>query len=105
MLKSSRSEPNLLILPSGAIPMDFVQGHKNPEVERSLYTPSKDSSMIESLTDTVILLRKQLKRVTRERDIYKTYVPRELLSMGGLVRHTPSPSSDAARDVGQITDE
>ena len=105
MLKSSRSDPNLLILPSGAIPMNFVQGHKNPEVERSLYTPAKDSNMIENLTDTVILLRKQLRRVTRERDVYKTYVPQELLSIGGLVRHTPSPSSDAANDVGQITDE
>ena len=105
MLKTSHSEPNLLILPSGAIPMEFVQGHKNPEVERSLYTPAKDSAMIQNLTETVILLKKQLRRAKRERDIYKQYVPQELLSFGNLVRHTPSPTSDAARDVGQITDE
>ena len=106
MLKGSRSEPNLLILPTGAIPMEFVQGHKNPEVERSLYHPKKDSDIIQNLTETVILLKKQLRRAKRERDAYKQYVPQELLTYpGSLVRHTPSPSEDAALDVGQITDD
>lgn len=106
MNKESKSEPDLLILPSGAIPMDFTTGHKNPEVERALYTPGKDSDMIANLTETIILLQKNLRRVKRERDAYKMYVPQELLSYGNLVRHTPSPeNSGGDNDAGQITDE
>ena len=98
---SKMAEPSLLILPNGAIPMEFTQGHSNPEVERSLYT--KDSSMIAQLSETIILLRKNLRRVERERDAYKQYVPSELLSFGTLVKHTPPPSGK--KDVGQITDD
>lgn len=118
MNRRSQSEPDLLILPSGAIPMEFTQGHKNPEVERALYTPGKDSDMITSLTETIILLQKNLRRAQRERDAYKQYVPRELLSFGNLVRHTPSPNFDdkafvgcksitrvTIPDAGQMTDD
>ena len=78
---------DLLILPSGAIPMDFTTGHSVPEVEK-LY----QSSLEKLLTQRVAELQKQLRRVTRERDAYRLYVPRELLSMGQLIRHTPSPN-------------
>jgi hypothetical protein len=100
----STSEPELLILPAGAIPMELTRGHKNPEAERALYSPSKDSEMVGNLTDTIILLRKQLKRVTLERDAYKLYVPQELLTFGNLVRHTSSPELTQA-DAGQITND
>ena len=118
MNKKSKSEPDLLILPAGAIPMELTQGHSNPEVERSLYNPPEQSSLIEQLTETIILLQKNLRRVKRERDAYKMYVPQELMSFGNLVRHTPSPKLDdqafvgcdsltkvTIPDAGQITDE
>lgn len=112
---SKLKQPSLLILPNGAIPMEFTQGHSNPEVERSLYT--NDSSMIAQLSETIILLQKNLRRVKHERDAYKKYVPSELLSFGTLVRHTPSPTFDdkavvggdglaiKITDAGQITDD
>ena len=37
------------------------------------------------------ILKKQLRRAIRERDAYRQYVPQELLTMGNIVRHTPSP--------------
>jgi hypothetical protein len=107
---SKLKQPSLLILPNGAIPMEFTQGVANPEVERSLYT--KDSSMIAQLSETIILLQKNLRRVKHERDAYKKHVPSELLS-----RHTPSPTFDdkavvggdglaiKITDAGQITDD
>mgnify|MGYP001292244815 CR=1 FL=1 len=104
-MERSKSEPSILILPSGAIPMEFTQGHKNPEAERALYTPGKDSDMIANLTETIILLQKNLRRVKRERDAYKQYVPQELLSFGNLVRHTPSPDLDSKTFIGTGTDE
>jgi hypothetical protein len=96
-------QPSLLILPAGAIPMELTQGHSNPEVERSLYNPPEQSAMIEQLTETIILLQKNLRRVTRERDTYKMYVPRELLTMGCLQAVTLEPLP--INDAGQITDD
>jgi len=90
------------ILPNGAIPTAMLSGGKEPNddmVGRSFV------SQIDMLIEEAILLKKQIRRLTRERDAYKQYVPPELLSFGSLVRHTPSPTDNGEADAGQMTDD
>ena len=77
---------DLLILPSGAIPMEFTNG---PSVPGSVYQSPREKLLtqrIDGMTNDILLLQKQLRRVTRERNTYMLYVPRELLTMGQLIQ-------------------
>ncbi len=84
-MSTSDNVYKVTILPNGAIPTEFLEHNKNNKKEDDLKT------QMDKLIEDVIILKKQLRRAIRERDAYRQYVPQELLTMGNIVRHTPSP--------------
>jgi hypothetical protein len=84
---------------NGALPVDFFPDSPKSETSINL---SKDA-LIAELRSDIILLKKQLRRATRESKAYKVYVPNELLPV--LAQHTPEQARKKSLDAGQITND
>lgn len=106
------------ILPNGAIPTEMMEGGKEPNNDTAVQGNGKQSveaaawhmaethgHQVQHLIEEIILLKKKVRSLTRERDAYKVYVPPELLSFGLLVNYTSSSIGDEKTEAGQITDD
>jgi hypothetical protein len=113
----SNNAYKVTILPNGAIPTEMLSGkeHNNDtavqsngklSVERTVWNQAeKHGEQVQHLIEEIILLKKQIRGLTRERDAYKQYVPPELLNFGTLLKYTPSSTGDEKAEAGQITDD
>ncbi len=105
----SNNAYKVTILPNGAIPTEMLSGGKEHNSDTAVQSSGKrtveDGQQVHQLIEQVILLKKQIRGLTRERDAYKQYVPPELLNFGTLLKYTPSSTGDEKAEAGQITDD
>ena len=105
----SNNAYKVTILPNGAIPTEMLSGGKEHNSDTAVQSNGKrtveDGQQVHQLIEQVILLKKQIRGLTRERDAYKQYVPPELLNFGTLLKYTPSSTGDEKAEAGQITDD